>query len=48
MADRRIRYKGKFINVYQAREMLGLAGEGYSFDELKEMMNDLQRNSNKN
>lgn len=26
VADRRIRFKGKFINEYQARELLGLEG----------------------
>jgi hypothetical protein len=38
VADRRIRFKGKFINEYQAREMLGLTGQEQTFDELKEMM----------
>ena len=27
VADRRIRFKGKFINEFQARELLGLNGQ---------------------
>lgn len=42
VADRRIRYKGKFINEDQARVILGLPKESYSFEELKEKMNSMK------
>jgi hypothetical protein len=35
VADRRIRFQGKFINEFQAMEMLGLGGEKRSFEELR-------------
>lgn len=40
MADRRIRYKGKFINEEQAKELLGLDEGEYSFEYLRDMMMD--------
>jgi hypothetical protein len=43
VADRRIRFQGKFINEFQAMEMLGLRGEQRSFEELKEMMRALNK-----
>ena len=43
VADRRIRFQGKFINEFQAMEMLGLRGEQRTFEELKEMMRALNK-----
>ena len=45
VADRRIRFKGKFINEYQARELLGISGPQHSFEELKAMMKQLKPQS---
>lgn len=44
VADRRIRFKGKFINEQQARELLGLQEDQYTFEELKTMMCKLNKN----
>ena len=40
VADRRIRYKGKFINEVQAREMLGVTDEAVLFEELRRRMEE--------
>ena len=43
VADRRIRFQGKFINEFQAMEMLGLGGEKRSFEELRQLMKTLNK-----
>jgi hypothetical protein len=42
VADRRIRFKGKFINEGQAKELLGLTGQDYTFEDLKKRMKELR------
>jgi hypothetical protein len=43
VADKRIRFQGKFINEEQARELLGIGGGEFSFEELRSMMNKIKK-----